>query len=149
MKNNYLFLFCLLSISLFSCTEDDKKEDSGPKLSPQETILTSHKWNEVSHVVTNSKGEVIADNRFTDACQQDDVTTFKKDGTWSYDPGVPCRTSNIPHGGTWKLIGTKLSSTQSPSPTVFEAEMKKITDTEFISSSEFNGTTQVHTFRAL
>jgi hypothetical protein len=113
--------------------------------------LTSHKWNEVAYKLTDAQGGVVSEVIITDAnaCLKDDVSTFNKNGTWTFDPGVQCSFNINPYGGTWKIVGNKFTSTRDPSTQEYENVIEELTDTKFVYSSEFNGFKHVHTFRAL
>lgn len=141
-----LQLFLLLPLFFTACT---KEEDTEPKLSLQETILTSHKWNEVSYTLTDSMEVVIVNNIATQDCLKDDADTFNKNGTWSHDPGVPCSSTAVTYGGTWKIAGDKFTSTRAPSTQEYETFIEELTDTKFVYSHEYNGFKHVHTLRAL
>lgn len=145
-----LKLLLLLPLAFTSCKEEEnKEEDNGPKLSPQETILTSHKWNEIAFKSTNAQGVVNTDIKVTDACLQDDVITFDKDGSYIFEPGVQCSFNVNPYDGTWKIVDNKFTSTRNPSTQEYEVVIEELTDKKFVTSTEFNGFKQVHTYRAL
>ena len=149
-SKNFLRLLLLLPLGFLSCGEEDGKEDDpAPKLSPQETILISHKWNLVAHKYIAPDGEVITDAKITDACLQDDAYTFKEDGTWSFDPGIQCDMNVKPYGGTWKIVGNIFISTRSPSTQAYEEEIKELTDSTFVYGHDYNGHKITSSYRAL
>jgi hypothetical protein len=87
-------LVIVAAIVLVSCSKDDDK--------PSKTdLLTAKSWSTTKYEMKGS--DVTADYR--DACNDDDISQFLKDGSYKDDIGtVKCYDGDTNSSGTWKWL---------------------------------------------
>ena len=113
MKPLKCFLFITITLFLFSCKKDKKKDCT----LTEANFAGSYKVATVKYKQTASSPEVDGKSIFFDnVCEQDDYTTFKTDHTYTYtDAGTKCDPEGS-YSGTWSLNGNTLITDADSQP---------------------------------
>ena len=107
-------LIVLSTIVLYSCKKDSKNEPQPCTISTT-AISGPYKITAVTYKENATATEIDYMNiLFPDACQRDDVYTFKADGSYQIaDVGLACSPSGNDNG-TWALVGNNLQIDGDP-----------------------------------
>lgn len=146
MKKITLFvLVAVMATLVSSCKKDDDNNSNNPSGGSSATkteMITAKSWK-----VT---GLTVGGQDFysqMDACDKDDLHTFKTDNTYIYDEGASkCDPSDpqVISTGTWKF-------TENETKIEYDGEtatIKELTSTKMVLEGDFLGSTAVTTFTA-
>ena len=130
------------SMLAVSCKKDDNNNNNnGPQMTKKE-MLTAKSW--------KATGMTIGGSDFwplVDACERDDLYTFKTDGTYIEDEGATkCDPADpqVITTSTWAFI-------QNDTKIVYDgdtATIKELTPSKMVLESDFGGNAAVGTFTA-
>jgi Lipocalin-like domain len=107
MKKLYCLTVLLFGATSFftSCKKNDKTNTCALN---EANFSGSYKIESVKYKLSSTTPEIDGTS-FFDACEIDDVTTFKTDHTYTYtDAGTTCTPSGDDNG-TWSLSGSNLT----------------------------------------
>lgn len=142
MKTTTLLVLVAAMVAISSCKKDEDNSSTPSNNASKKELLTAKKW--------KATGLTLGGTDFwsqIDACEKDNINTFKTDGVYIQDEGATkCDPSDpqIITTSTWTFIDndTKL---------VYDGDTAKINElsaSKMVLQSDFLGTSAVATFAA-
>ncbi|MGH2648007.1 MAG: lipocalin family protein [Ginsengibacter sp.] len=101
-------IFLFITIGAFALSSCKKNKDKNCSFTDA-NLVGNYKVATVKYKISASSPETDYTDQYLDACEKDDITTFKSDHTYTYtDAGVSCN-PNEDSSGTWLISGNTVS----------------------------------------
>ena len=125
----------ILACLLFSCSKDD--DDDAPS---NTSLLTKADWKWINVELDTATGVYFSYLPYLEACDKDDITTFKSDFTYKVVEGASkCDTGDPDEveRGTWQFSSDEkilILSVQSPTTGTYTFNVESLTETSLVTT---------------